>query len=126
MSPTGYSYDEAIILFQSLGPDGRSAYITVQIPIDSVYPGLFAISYALLIKWVFKQFLPRQSRLFFFAFVPVFAGIFDYLENVAVVAMLNGFPEISEVLVTSASCFTIAKSGLTTLFFIGLLVALIY
>ena len=126
MSPTGYSYDEAIILLRSLGLEGRNAYLAVQIPIDLVYPGLFAISYALLITWVLKQFLPRQSRLFFFAFVPVFAGIFDYLENAAIVAMLNGFPDISEVLVTSASSFTIAKSGLTTLFFVGLLVALVY
>ncbi len=126
MSPTGYSYDEAIILLQSLGLEGRNAYLAVQIPIDLVYPGLFAISYALLITWVLKQFLPRQSRWFFFAFVPVLAGIFDYLENAAVVAMLNGFPDISEVLVTSASSFTIAKSGLTTLYFVGLLVALVY
>ena len=126
MSPTGYSYDDAIILLQSLGREGRNAYLAVQIPIDLVYPGLFAISYGLLITWVLKKFLPRQSRLFFFAFVPVFAGIFDYLENAAVVAMLNGFPDISEAIVTSASSFTIAKSGLTTLFFVGLLVALVY
>lgn len=126
LSPTGYSYDEAIILLRTLGLEGRDAYLAVQIPIDLVYPGLFAISYALLITWVLKQFLPRQSRLFFFAFVPVFAGIFDYLENATIVAMLNGFPDISEVLVTSASSFTIAKSGFTTLFFVGLLVALVY
>ncbi len=126
MSPAGYSYDEAIVLLQSLGLEGRNAYLTIQIPIDLVYPGLFAISYALLITWVLKQFLPGQSKLFFFAFVPVFAGIFDYLENATVAAMLNGFPDISEGLVTTASSFTIAKSGLTTLFFVGLIVALVY
>ena len=51
MSPAGYSYDEAMMLLQSLGQEGRNAYLTVQIPIDLVYPGLFAISYALLITW---------------------------------------------------------------------------
>ena len=35
MSPTGYSYDEAIILLQSLGLEGRNAYLAVQIPIET-------------------------------------------------------------------------------------------
>ena len=126
MSPTGYSYAEAIELLNSLGLEGRNAYLTIQIPIDLVYPAMFAVSYALMITWILKQSLPKQSRLYLLAFVPVLAGLFDYLENASIIAMLYGFPDVSESLVTSASSFTIAKSGLTTLFFVVLLVALVY
>ncbi|MCG9751888.1 hypothetical protein L1D54_15480 [Vibrio brasiliensis] len=126
MSPTGYSYAEATELLQSLGLEGRNSYLTVQLPIDLVYPLMFAVSYALMITWILKQFLPKQSRLFFVAFIPVLAGVFDYLENASIALMLNRFPSVSETLVTSASSFTIAKSVLTTLFFVVLAIALGY
>ena len=126
MSPAGYSYAEAIELLKSLGPKGRNAYLTIQIPIDLVYPAMFGVSYALMITWILKQGLPKQSRVYLLAFVPIFAGLFDYLENASIVAMLYAFPDVSENLVKIASSFTIAKSGLTTLFFLVLLASLVY
>ena len=49
MSPMGYSYIQAIELLTALGIDGRNAYLTIQLPRDFIYPGMFAVSYALLI-----------------------------------------------------------------------------
>ncbi len=126
MSPAGYSYAQAIELLQSLGVDGRNAYLAVQIPLDFVYPAMFIVSYAFLITWILKQYLPRDSKLFFLAFVPVLAGIFDYLENFSIISMLNSFPDASERLVTRASSFTIAKSGFTTVFFVILILSLFF
>ena len=125
MSPTGYSYSQAIELLKSLGLEGRNTYLTVQIPLDFVYPALFGVSYALLITWILKQSVARESRLFLLAFLPLLAGIFDYLENMSIIAMLNGFPDVSESLVLIASSFTIAKSVMTSLSFVFLLVAII-
>ena len=126
MSPTGYGYAEAIELLESLGPEGRNAYLSVQIPIDLVYPAMFGISYALMITWILKQGPPKHSRAHFLAFIPVFAGLFDYLENASIVAMLYAFPDVSENLVQVASSFTLAKSVLTSLFFLFLLISLVY
>lgn len=126
MSPAGYSYAEAIELLESLGPNGRDAYLSIQIPIDLLYPAMFAVSYALMITWIFKQGLAKHSRVYLLAFVPVFAGLFDYLENACIVLMLNAFPDVSDNLVTVASSFTIVKSILTTVFFSVLLISLIY
>ncbi|NNE63481.1 MAG: hypothetical protein HKN34_05310 [Gammaproteobacteria bacterium] len=124
MSPAGYSYSEAIELLKSLGLEGRNTYLTVQIPLDFVYPAMFAISYALLITWILKQSFARESSLFFLAFLPLLAGFFDYLENISIIAMLSRFPHVSENLVLIASSFTIAKSVMTSLYFVFLLVAL--
>ena len=126
MSPAGYRYTEAMELLKSLGPEGRNAYLTIQIPIDLVYPAMFGVSYALMITWILQQGLPKHSKMYSLAFVPLFAGLFDYLENASIVAMLYAFPDVSENLVTSASSFTIAKSVLTTLFFLALLVSFVY
>ncbi|NRB41484.1 MAG: hypothetical protein HRU20_23935 [Pseudomonadales bacterium] len=125
MSPMGYSYIQAIELLTSLGVDGRNAYLSVQLPLDFIYPGMFSVSYALLITWMLKQYLPKDSKLFFIAFVPFLAGGFDYLENISIIAMLVSFPDISENLVSSASVFTIVKSGATTIFFVLLILAFI-
>ena len=123
MSPMGYSFDQAVALLQALGVDGRNAYLAVQLPIDFVYPGLFAVSYAVLLTWVFKNFTDQGSKLYWLACVPVLAGLFDYLENVCIIMMINAFPDLSEGLVSVASGFTIFKSVLTTLFFVILISA---
>ena len=125
MSPMGYSYTQAIELLTSLGIEGRNAYLSIQLPIDYIYPGLFALSYSLLITWVLKHYLPKDSKLYMISFVPILAGVFDYLENITIVMMLNSFPNISENLVSLSSAFTIIKSMATSLFFVTLLLAFI-
>lgn len=125
MSPMGYSYAQAIKLLTSLGAEGRNAYLSIQLPLDFIYPGLFAVSYALLITWVFKHYLPIDSKFYFIAFIPIIAGVFDYLENTTIIMMLNSFPDISENIVTISSLFTIVKSVATSLFFVTLILSFI-
>lgn len=125
MSPMGYSYNQAIELLTSLGVDGRSLYLFVQLPLDFIYPGMFSVSYALLITWMLKQYLAIDSRFFLIAFIPFLAGGSDYLENISIIIMLESFPNISENLVSTASAFTIAKSGTTTVFFVLVILAFI-
>ena len=125
MSPMGYNPAQAMALLTSLGTEGRAAYLSVQLPLDFIYPGMFAISYALLITWVLKQYLSHDSKLFYVALLPFIAGGFDYLENVSIIVMLDSFPDVAGDLVRRASAFTIAKSGVTTVFFILLILAFI-
>jgi len=52
MMPTGYDFNYVTILLASLGPSGRSAYLQQQIPLDMIYPLLFAVTYFLLLALV--------------------------------------------------------------------------
>ncbi len=124
LSPGGYSYDYALSLLQTLGTAGRHSYLTIQMPLDLIYPGLFAISNTLLIVWLFEKGFETSSRILYLAFIPFFGGLFDYLENIGIILMLQAFPEVSPSLVKIASAFTILKSGFTTAFFILLFVGL--
>ncbi len=47
MQPTGYSPEYARRLLDTLGQEGREAYLWRQIPLDMVYPLLFAVTYSL-------------------------------------------------------------------------------
>lgn len=125
MAPLGYSYSQAIELLTALGIEGRNTYLSIQLPLDFIYPGLFAVSYSLLITWVFKHYLSKNSKFYLIAFIPIIAGLFDYLENISIIVMLNSYPNISVNLVNISSAFTIVKSGVTTLFFLILILSFI-
>lgn len=125
MSPAGYSYQQAISLLESLGKVGRNVNLFQQLPVDFVYPGLFSISYALLLTWLFAKSFDSDSKIFFLVLVPALGGLFDYLENIGIILMINAFPNISQELVGMASTFTVLKSAFTTGFYILLLVGIV-
>lgn len=125
LSPAGYSYEYAVSLLEVLGPEGRSMYLYRQLPMDFVYPGLFAISYSLLLTWVFIKGYASDSKLFYFTVIPFFGGLFDYLENICIIQMIKSYPTVPHGLVNVSSTFTIFKSGFTTAFFVLLLVGII-
>ena len=118
LSPSGYSYSQAISLLEELGDEGREIYLSRQLPLDFVYPGLFAISYTLLLIWLFSKSIKDTSKIFYLAFIPALGGLFDYLENIYIIRMINSFPDLSPRLVQVASTFTLLKSIFTTVFFL--------
>jgi hypothetical protein len=125
LSPTGYSFGYAIELLDTLGSTGRELYLYKQLPLDFIYPGLFAVSCSLLLSWLFQKSQKANSKLFYFCYVPVVAGLFDYFENIFIVRILASYPNVSEVSVSLASSMTIVKSALTTVFFVLLIIGVI-
>ena len=123
LSPTGYSFEYANELLGLLGRTGRDLYLYTQLPLDFIYPGLFAISCCLLLSWLLLKTQDTSSKMFYFCFIPVMAGVFDYLENICVIRLLTLYPDISDTSVFIASSMTIVKSGLTMIFFVVLTLA---
>ncbi len=123
LSPSGYSYEYAKDLLVNLGDSGRELYLYNQLPLDFLYPALFAISCSLLLSWLFLKTKNSSSRLFYLCLVPLAAGVFDYIENIMIISLITGYPDISPAQVGVASFATITKSVLTTLFFLVLTVA---
>ena len=125
LSPSGYSYDHAVSLLTSLGESGRSVYLTQQLPADFIYPGLFAISYSLLLTWLFLKSFDPKSWVYYIVFFPILAGLFDYLENIGIILMIHAYPELTPGLVRFASIMTVLKSSFTTLFFLALIFGIV-
>jgi hypothetical protein len=122
LSPLGYSFNYANELLNTLGGKGRNLYLFTQLPLDFIYPGLFSITYSLLLVWVFGKTFNRKSKIYYFACVPFLAGVFDYIENVFIIKMIRSFPDLQVTTVKIASTFSILKSGFTMFFFILLIV----
>ena len=125
MMPQGYDSDYVNELFNKLGKEGRDVYLFNQIPVDMIYPLLFALTYSLLIAYFLKKLDKLNTSFFFLCLIPIIGGIADYLENIGIITMLNNYPDLSVVHVSTTNIFSIIKSVSTTLFFIVLIVIII-
>lgn len=125
MSPSGYSYQQALALLSSLGEEGRNFYLSTQLVLDLFYPLLFGLCYFSLLQWLIKLIQLKRRALTVLSFLPFLACAFDYTENVGIWLMLSSYPDLSKTLVTISSVLTVTKSILTMAYFTGLLVVLI-
>jgi len=115
MRPMGYSVEEGREILNSLPNSGVEYYRNIQLPLDFIYPGLLAIFGVLSFGYI-RKWTKVPAILFVF---PIFAGMFDYLENIAIYAMLGGMN--SSVVIKTASILSISKSVSTTIFLFALL-----
>jgi hypothetical protein len=123
LMPLGYDMEYVNNLFDTLGEEGRSAYLYRQLPVDMVYPLFFAISYSLLMGFVLKGLGKLDSGWFYLCLLPVFGGLGDYAENIGIIGLLQSYPDLNENLVAFARAASVFKSMTTTLFFLTLIVA---
>ena len=124
MRPTGYSYADALALISALGDEGRRIYLMRQIPLDTVYPALLAISSASSLLWLSRSFGSTIRWYRLVAAMAYLAATADYAENGLIVWMLNAGPNVPEALVKAASLASMSKSILSTIVLTTLLIAL--
>ena len=117
MMPMGYDWNYVNSLFSSLGNNGRLVYQRSQLPLDMIYPFLFAITYAMLLGLLLRKSNQFKPPLWWLCCLPILAGMADYLENFWILKMLSSYPELHENTVTTANTFTWIKSMSTMLFF---------
>jgi hypothetical protein len=125
VSPSGYTTEYAISLLSAIGPEGRDLYLSLQLPLDFIYPGLFIIFYSLFFAWVLKKNYGLESKVYYALYLPIIAGLFDYAENVLIILMLKAYPNLGSGLVTAASLNTIIKSVSSSIFFTLLILSII-
>ena len=114
MRPSGYGPIEAEALLDALGVDGRGYYLSHQIALDTIYPAMLALTMVAAICWLGRYTPNRKLFRFCVAFSAV-GALFDYIENLGIVAMIWSWPEVSVPLVYAASSATIIKAVSTTL-----------
>ena len=125
MMPTGYDAAYVNTLLSALGEQGRHAYLFNQIPFDMIYPLLFGGSNCLILAFIFKKLGKLESPLFYLCFLPLFAGFFDYSENIGIIALLTNYPNNLVILAQVTNVFSVLKSSFTTIYFIVLIIFLI-
>ena len=109
----GYSFDEARAFLVALRPEGAVFYRNVQQRLDLVYLVLLAAT----LFFSIAALLPRRfgGWRWLIAVIGILGSVFDYLENVAVMAMLEAGPGgLTPALVATANRWTVLKSDILT------------
>jgi len=87
----GYTASKAYDLLTALGNDGRSFYIMKILPLDFPFPFTYMLCYAGWIALMGKYTIPKSALKIHLA-APVLAMLFDWIENIGILAMLKNYP----------------------------------
>ena len=78
-----------------------------------------------MIGYFLKKTHKLNSAFFYLCFLPIIAGIADYLENFGIIKMLNNYPNLSQISMDATNIFSVIKSMTTTVFFVVLIIILL-
>jgi len=120
MRPVGYSPQDATAIVGGLGAEGRQYYLQRQIPLDTLYPALLALTLIFAMRW-FGSRIANDRLVRVGIILAVGAALCDYAENLGIVAMIWSWPNLSDALVHASSAASMSKSVLTTLAFLCLM-----
>ena len=121
----GYTYDEAYQILTALGTEGRIFYLTKIIPIDFVFPFIYMLFFTSWIALLIKHITDKKWCKYLL-FVPVFAMLFDWIENMSIIVLLHSYPNLSAWAVFTASTVGILKMILSmgSIAIIGILIVI--
>lgn len=113
--PTRYNFEETLTIIYTLGSVGREFYLNTQQRIDTIYPGLFIITYSIS-GFILLPKSTKDKIISYILMVSSFmGGGFDYLENYRVRGLLLRFPAINREMVEKANFATVSKTVFSTL-----------
>ena len=123
-----YSEEELYTVAESYGEAGRAAYIRARLTFDIIWPLVYTFFLLTAISWLFGQVLAPENRLRWVNWFPLFAILFDFLENLSTSLVMFRYPEPTPVVAALAPWFTALKwifvSGSFVLVILGVIFVL--
>lgn len=114
-----YTSQQAYERIAAYGESGRVVYRLTELTVDLAYPIVYSLFLALLLSWLFQRGFAAQAKIQRWNVLPLSAWLFDWLENLGIVAMLTIYPAAPLWLAWPTALFTMAKWG-----FVGMSIAL--
>jgi hypothetical protein len=98
----GYTYEKAYGMLTALGAEGRTFYLTKILPMDFLFPLTYMLFYVGFMALFIKQTTQKKAYRFLL-FIPVLAMFCDWTENIGIIALLKGYPDLPDWAVSTAS-----------------------
>ncbi|MCL1981939.1 MAG: class I SAM-dependent methyltransferase, partial [Clostridiales bacterium] len=111
--------EEAFHMLTALGAGGRSFYLTKILPLDFPFPFAYMLFYAGWIALLLKHIASRDWQKYLLI-IPVLAMLYDWMENLGIIILLNTYPNLPAWAVLLASV-----AGILKLIFIVVSIAVI-
>jgi hypothetical protein len=107
----GYTPDDAYVLLEGLGSEGRQAYAAMLSTGDMVFPIAYSLLFAAIAAWLLARVVPPDHWAQKLSLVALVAGISDIAENLSILAMIAAFPQRLEGVAWFSSWIKITKFG---------------
>ncbi len=111
---------------EAYGEAGRDAYIRARFTFDLIWPVVYTIFLTTAISWVYRKAFEPDSLWQRMNLLPVFAALFDYLENISTSLVMMQFPNQLPLVAMLAPVFTLGKWILIGSSFILLIVGVVF
>jgi len=106
----GFTYEKAVDMLTALGTEGRAFYLAKILPLDFPFPFTYMLFFVGLISLLVKHTFCRKPFQFLL-FIPVLTMLFDWIENIGIIVMLNNYPKLPEWTVSLSSISGILKNS---------------
>ncbi len=104
-----YTPDRVYSMVESYGDAGRANYRLFELTGDIIYPIVYTLFFSFAITWLFQRGFASNSGMQKHNVVPFGGWLFDFLENLGIVAMLSVFPSTPALLAWITAIFTMIK-----------------
>lgn len=116
----GYTPERFYEVLNAQGEVGRKMYLQI-LGIDFLFPAAYAFLFTAVLNWLGRTLLAARSRWRMLAALGLFAGGFDYLENILELTLLLRYPQQIPILAWAASMAGVFKfSGFALAFVAGM------
>jgi hypothetical protein len=119
-----YTPEQAYAFLAAMGEAGRAFELTHIIPLDLLVPFFYALFLSTFISWILRHWLSAASPWHRLNVIPVIGALFDYLENLGIIAMLLAWPMEMYSIAQITMAATLLKFGFSILAFIIVLGAI--
>ena len=110
-----YTPEQVYAFLGAMGEAGRSFDLTHIVPLDLFVPFFYALFLSTVITWFLHKWLPAESRWHRLNVIPVIGALFDYLENIGIIAMLLAWPAEMYSVAQITMAATLLKFGFSVL-----------
>jgi len=119
-----YTPEKAFSTVASYGGAARF-WTIIYLTWDIVNPVLYTLAFCLFISWLFQRSFKPESKLQKLNVLPVGAGLFDLLENIAIVTLLTAYPSQPVVVAWLSTVCTMIKVSFLGMSMLLILIGLV-
>jgi hypothetical protein len=103
----GFNPQHTLDMVAAYGEEGRAAYKKAIISLDFIFPIFYAFLFAVAITLVYRPMIHGPVR--YLIMIPFMAMTFDFLENLAILALISYYPEQSVFMAILCEIFKLFK-----------------
>jgi hypothetical protein len=107
----GYTPDDAYMLLEGLGPEGRQAYAAMLMGGDMLFPISYSLLFAAIAAWFLVRAAPPDHWVQKLSLIALIGGISDIAENLSILTMIFAFPQRLDGVAWFSSLIKITKFG---------------